>query len=128
MAKPNKAHHDRCVKYKNRGQREINKKIKQEKDAKRRAKFAARRENGKCYEYKPLPKEPEDKNSREWREWVSMKRERAFKAYVNDPYKNKTEYQKWTSIMRKVQNEIDEEIRLIKKEEAKISSKNEKKK
>ena len=125
MAKPNKAHHDRCVKYKNRGQREINKKVKQERDAKRRAKFAARREAGKCYKYESLPKEPENKNSRAWYEWYGIKRERELKA---DPYKNKTEYQKWTSIMRKVQNEIDEEVRLMKKEEAKISTKNEKKK
>lgn len=125
MAKPNKAHHDRCVKYKNRGQREINKKVKQERDAKRRAKFAARREAGKCYKYEPLPKEPENKNSRSWYEWYGMKRERELKA---DPYRTKTEYQKWTSIMRKVQNEIDEEVRLMKKEEAKISTKNDKKK
>ena len=112
MAKPNKAHHDRCVKYKNRGQREINKKKTQESDQKRIARFAKRKAEGKCYEYKPLPPKPE-KDGYALYEWESMKRERYEKVM---PYRHKTEWQKWTSIMRKVQNEIDEQLRLEKRE------------
>ena len=122
MAKPNKAHHDRCVKYKNRGQREINKKIKQARDKKRIARFARRKAEGKTYEYKPLPPRPENGNEA-W-VWDQMKADRVEKSR---PYKNKTDLQKWTSIMRKVQNEIDEQLRLEKREESAGKKKKDKK-
>lgn len=124
MAKPNKAHHDRCVKYKNRGQREINKKLKQDRDKKRIAHFAARKEAGKCYEYKPLPPEPENKKSSAWYEWNELRRARELKA---DPYRTKTEFQKWKSIMSKVQSEVDEQLRMEKREENDKEKKNIKK-
>lgn len=55
MSKPNKKHNEWCKGYKSRGQREINKAIKQERHKKRLAKFAERREEGKTYKYKPNP-------------------------------------------------------------------------
>ncbi len=55
MSKPNKKHTEWCKNYKSRGQREINKAIKQERHKKRMAMFAKRRDEGKVYEYEPNP-------------------------------------------------------------------------
>ncbi len=54
MARPGK-HKDKYLKRKNSGITERNKAIRQEKNKKRIAKFAARREAGKSYVYKPNP-------------------------------------------------------------------------
>lgn len=55
MSKPNKKHNEWCKGYKSRGQRAINKAIKQKRHEKRMAKFAKRKEDGKTYKYKPNP-------------------------------------------------------------------------
>jgi len=55
MSKPNKKHNEWCKGYKSRGQRAINKAIKQKRHEKRVADFARRKEDGKTYEYKPNP-------------------------------------------------------------------------
>ena len=63
MAKPGN-NKKRCEKYKQRGALERNKALKQERNEKRIAKFAKRREEGRCYVYHKRdpdipPKEPE---------------------------------------------------------------------
>lgn len=56
MAKDkHKKHHEWCKAYKMRGQREINKAIKQERHKKRMERFAKRKEEGKSYVYQPNP-------------------------------------------------------------------------
>ncbi len=55
MSKPNKKHIEWCKNYKSRGQREINKAIKQERHKKRLAKLAKRKEENKVYVYEPNP-------------------------------------------------------------------------
>ena len=55
MSKPNKKHNEWCKGYKSRGQRTINKAIKQKRHEKRVADFARRKEDGKTYKYKPNP-------------------------------------------------------------------------
>lgn len=55
MSKPNKKHNEWCKGYKLRGQRAINKAIKQKRHEKRMAKFAERKEKAKTYKYEPNP-------------------------------------------------------------------------
>ena len=87
----------KCEKYKLSGRREENKRLKQEKDKKRIEKFRKRREEGKCYDYK-----------------------RHMDHYTEPSDGHKTEFQKWRSIMAK----LDNELKAIEKEEkAKSSSK-----
>ena len=102
MAKPNKAHKERCVKYKNRGQREINKKKKQERDKKRIARFAKRREEGKTYKYEPLTPPAEDATKMEKQLYV---RERNFRATKNEDHR--THWARNRSLLQKLQNELD---------------------
>ena len=101
----NRAHHERCQKYKQRGQRELNKVKKQEKNQKRIAKFAAKREKKEPHTY--VPKDPETRGSNKTEPLGSF------------PWRPKMdrmiEVQKWTSIMRRVQNNIDAEREEVKK-------------
>ena len=101
----NKAHHDRCQKYKTRGQREINKAKKQEKNQKRIAKFAARR--AKKAERSYPPKDPEVRGDN----LMPPLGDVAWRPKMN----HMVEYQKWTSIMRRVQNQLDAEKLEMKK-------------
>lgn len=55
MSKPNKRHNEWCKGYKSRGQRAINKAIKQKRHEKRMVKFAKRKEENKVYVYEPNP-------------------------------------------------------------------------
>lgn len=71
--------------------------------AKRQAKFAAKRENGTAYEYKPNPYE---KGTYEWR------RERAERAEKN--ISHKTHYAKMRSIFAKLDNQIAEDKKRMK--------------
>lgn len=102
MAKPNKAHKQRCENYKKRGQREINKKLKQEKDKKRIARFAKRREEGKSYKYEPLTPPADDASFREKSAYLT---ERKIRAEKNVDHR--TPWAKNRSYMQKLQNEID---------------------
>ena len=104
----NKAHHDRCQKYKTRGQREINKEKKQERNQRRIAKFAARRakkekEAKKVYE----PRDPETRGDNK----IPKLGDFAYRPKM----KHMTEFSAWTSLMRRVQNQLDKEIIEMKK-------------
>ena len=98
MAKPG-TNKERCKKYSASGHREANKARRQENSKKRTAKFAQRREDGKAYEYKPNPFNPETQK----RKYAEEAKTRAEK---ND------DVSKWRSVMRKLNNEIAaEELR-----------------
>ena len=64
-------------------------------EAKRQAKFAAKRENGTNYVYKPNPYKPGTV------EWAREKAKRAEKAKSS-----KSSLARWTSIMDKLENEL----------------------
>ena len=76
MSKPNKKHNEWCKGYKSRGQRAINKAIKQERHKRRLAKFAERREDGKTYSYQ---KNPYEKDTREWLTECARREEKTHK-------------------------------------------------
>ena len=101
----NKAHHERCQKYKNSGRREINKAKKQERDKKRIAKFARRRERKPEHTY--TPKDPETRGTN--------KMEPLGDFAWRPKMEKMVEYQKWTSAFRRIQNQIDAEILEMKK-------------
>lgn len=108
MAKPGKMK-KRCEKYKAEGRREKNKILKQERAKKREEKFRKRREEGKTYVYKPNPYKKGTK------EYYQERKKR-----LEKNKETKTPYQKWTSIFRKLQNELavreKEEKKRIKEE------------
>ena len=95
----------RCQRYKERGRREINKKLKAERNEKRIEKFRKRREEGKAYEYKPNPFDKKEERKKYWRE----RKRRASKNIDR-----RLPLQKWTSWMRLLQNQIDKENALRK--------------
>lgn len=110
MAKPgNKNNKARCEKYKMQGRREINKKKKQEKHEQLMNKFKKRKEEGKTYSYKPISF---PKNSKEY---IKEKNTRARKNTSH-----KTPLAKFTSIMRKLDNELmkQKELEKVKEKEA----------
>lgn len=93
-----------CEKYKLSGRKVENKAIKQAKHEKRMTKFAKRKEEGKAYEYTPVPFV---KGSKEYN------RESAVRAEKN--VSRKTPLQNMTSIMRKLENQLAKE-RVARKE------------
>lgn len=102
MAKPG-TNKERCKKYSASGHREANKARRQENSKKRTAKFAQRREDGKAYEYKPNPFNPE-----------TQKRKHAEEARIRAEKNGdrRDDVSKWRSVMRKLNNEIAaEELR-----------------
>ena len=99
---------DQCKRYKESGRREENKRKKQERHEKRLAKFAARKEADKGYQWKPNPYK-EGTN-----EYNYEARQRAEKNTGK-----KLPLQRFTSTMRKLQNAIDEKEREIKLAEIK---------
>lgn len=97
MSRPgNQNKKKRFEKYKSSGRREANKIVKQQRDEKRRARFAKRKEEGKAYEYEPIPYE---KGSKDYN------REARIRTQKNQSHK--TEYQTVTSILQRIQNELD---------------------
>lgn len=89
----------RCEKYRLSGNLQTNKLLKQERNEKRVAKFAARREAGKTYEYKA---NPYSKTSGEY----IVEAERR-----SDKNRDKRlPLQKITSIMRKLDNQLATEV------------------
>lgn len=84
------------------GRLEINKKLKQERNEKRIEHFKLRREEGKAYEYKP---NPFDRNSEDRKERRKYWKEHNRRAVKNVDHK--LPLQKFTSLMRRTQNEID---------------------
>ena len=114
MGKPNKRHHELCQKYKQEGRREKNKKIRAERNERRIAKFARRREN------KPprvsYASNPEDRGDNR-------------QAPLGDfAYRPKMDhmvpFQKERSFEQRIQNQLDAEILAMKREEQKRKSKN----
>ena len=105
MAKPG-TNKERCKRYTASGHREANKERRQENNKKRIARFAQRREDGKAYEYKPNPYDPENQK----RQYYEEERNRAAKNVDHrDPVS------RWRSIMRKLSNEIVAENAKMKK-------------
>ena len=96
MAKPG-TNKERCKRYTASGHREANKTRRQENDKKRTARFAKRREEGKAYEWKPNPFDPETQR----RKHVEEARIRAEK---NGDRRDNVS--KWRSVMRRLNNEI----------------------
>ena len=98
MTKPNNSNHRaKCQKYKNSGRREANKKLRQERYEQKMEKFSKRREERLNSEEEiTTPKKKSKKNRR--------------KNTVPEtpPYRNKLEIQKWTSIMRKLDNYLED--------------------
>lgn len=88
----------RCEHYRTSGNLQTNKLLKQERNKKRIAKFVARREEGKAYEYKF---NPHTKGSGAYYEEVSKR------AAKNEDVR--LPLQKITSIMRKLDNQLAKE-------------------
>ena len=98
MSKPNKKHNEWCKNYKSRGQREVNKAIKQKRHEKRVAQFAKRREEGKTHSYQ---KNPYEKGTYQW-ELERIRREEKV-------YKEPNEYKKYARIFGR----LDRDLRAI---------------
>lgn len=98
MSKPNKKHNEWCKNYKSRGQREVNKAIKQKRHEKRVAQFAKRKEEGKTHSYQ---KNPYEKGTYQW-ELERIRREEKV-------YKEPNEYKKYARIFGR----LDRDLRAI---------------
>lgn len=98
MSKPNKKHNEWCKNYKSRGQREVNKAIKQKRHEKRVAQFAKRREEGKTHSYQ---KNPYEKGTYQW-ELERIRREEKV-------YKEPNEYKKYARVFGR----LDRDLRAI---------------
>lgn len=102
MSKPNKKHNEWCKGYKSRGQRAINKAIKQKRHEKRMAKFAERKEKAKTYKYEPNPF-PNGSSDHEIQKMI-----RAF-AYNEERKNSMPEFQR----MARVFGRLDRDMRAI---------------
>ena len=101
----NHNHKERCQKYKTRGQREINKEKKAERDRKRIARFASRAAR------KP-PKEPYvPKDEKERGDNKMSKNDLAY----TPKQEHMTEYARRVSFLRRTQNQLDAEALELKK-------------
>jgi hypothetical protein len=98
MPKPGKQKKS-CDNYKAQGRLEKNKKLKDERNQRRIDKFRKRREAGKSYVYEPIPEEIKN-NPR------ALAEERYQRSIKNVDHR--LPYQKWTSLMRKLDNELAE--------------------
>lgn len=98
MSKPNKKHTEWCKNYKSRGQREINKAIKQKRHEKRVAQFAKRREEGKTYSYQ---KNPYEEGTYQWGLECVRREEKV--------HKESNEYKKYARIFGR----LDRDMRAI---------------
>ena len=94
MAKAgNRNHRDKYQEYKNSGRREENKRAKQERSEKEKEKARIRREERAAENGGKKQKKP---------------RKRKHEIPQTPPYQNKLPIQKWTSVMRKLDNYLDE--------------------
>ena len=105
MAKPG-TNKERCKRYTASGHREANKERRQINEKKRMARFAKRREEGKAYEWKPNPFDPQ-KQPREFAEEVRIRAEKNVD--------HRDDVSKWRSVMRKLDNELAMETEKNKK-------------
>lgn len=111
MGKPNKRHHELCQKYKQEGRREKNKKIRAERNERRMAKFARRRE-AKGEETKEfVSKDPEFRGTN---------KQESLKFFAWSPRQdNMDEYSRVRSFSRKIQNQLDAVANAEKEEQMK---------
>lgn len=110
----NRSHKEGCLKYKQEGRREKNKKLKAERNERRIAKFAARRANKP--EKSHAPADPENRGTN---------LEPPIGDFAYRPrMEHMTPYQREQSFERRIQNQLDAEILEKKREEQKKKSKN----
>lgn len=113
MGKPNKRHNELCKKYKQEGRREKNKAITAERNERRIAKFARRRENKEPRI--TYAADPDDRGT-------NMQPPLGDFAY-RPKMDNMLPYQRERSFERRIQNQLDAEIMAEKKAEQQIKSK-----
>jgi len=119
MAKPgNKNNKERCQKYKTQGRREKNKRLKQERNEKRIARFAKRKAEGKGFWGKDRTRTEDPSGS-------NVTEKELFRDYAND---HRLPYARETSVFRKLANKINGEALELKHRMEKIGEKNGKKK
>lgn len=119
MPKPNKRHHELCLKYKQEGRRERNKKLTAEKEQHKLEKIKERSAKKPSKVWDGVPKDPESRGSN---------REEPLGDFAYRPkMDNMLPYQKETSFMKRLQNQIDAVVLEEKKNEqrrrAKIKNK-----
>ena len=108
MGKPNKRHHELCVRYKQSGQREVNKAIRAERNQRRIAKFAKRREAKGEDVKNVILADPESRGTN---------REPKHKDFAWTPkQEHMDEYSKLRSFLKRAQNQLDAVIQEEKKE------------
>ena len=100
--------------YKAQGCREKNKALKAKRHEKRLAKFARRKEEGKTYEYKPIP------FAKDTEKYIIEKNARRNK--MEETWNRKTPLQRFISAMRKCKNEVEkiEKENKLKKKKVKV--------
>lgn len=103
----NRSHKEGCLKYKQEGRREKNKKLKAERNERRIARFAKRSAEKSPKTY--VPKDPENRGSN---------LEPSYGDFAYRPrMEHMTPYQKERSFEQRIQNQLDAEILAIKKAE-----------
>lgn len=117
MSKPNKKHTEWCKNYKSRGQREINKAIKQERHKKHLAKLAKRREEGKTYSYQ---KNPYEKGTYQWGLECIRREEKV--------HKEPNEYKRYARIFGRLDRDLRAIEEAVRQEEIKQKRSDKKKK
>lgn len=109
----------RCDKYKNSGHHEINKHLKQERHEKRMTRFAKRKADGKSYVYQS------DRTGTKENPSGPNTFEKGIVTELRDDHR--LPYSRWTSIMRKLNNDLAaKEYELKKKRENKRNRYNKK--
>ena len=117
MSKPNKKHNEWCKGYKTRGQREVNKAIKQKHHEKRVADFAKRKEEGKTYSYQ---KNPYEKDTREWLTECARREEKT--------HKESNEYKRYARVFGRLDRDMRAIAEVARQEEIKQKKTGKKKK
>lgn len=110
----NRAHKEGCLKYKQENRREKNKAIRAERNERRIAKFARRRENRPERSHAPV--DPENCGTNRMEPIGNF----AYRPRMD----HMVEFQKVESFERRIQNQLDAEILEKKREEQKKKSKN----
>ena len=99
MPKPG-TNKERCKRYEASGHREANKARRQERAKKREERFAKRRAEGKAYEYKPNPYDP-NKQKNKYIHEVNIRSDK------NGDRRD--DISQWRSVMRKLNNQLEQE-------------------
>lgn len=113
-----------CENYKKSGKREENKRVKQQRDEKRRERFAKRREEGKTYKYDPAKsaakieeafKDNYNTNSKEFKEMKDILVRDLFAPNQGSNRTKHTHYARWTSVNQKITREMEHRKNEMKK-------------